>query len=463
MNYEPEQIIAEAPPSKRYVRGKRHPGEKWHYYKILNEDGSYVENLVEVLNDLTETGIKDLDLSGKDLVALPPSDFLTEFDAINLSDNPRLQFSERNVVAELMANFGTHFNLRNTPFETTDFSNDITNVEDYVKRFQALRKVYRKLNLKGFEWLEMCGNVDTTKEEFAAYLIGVQYLTPDEAEILLSSKEITVRSLCKTIASEYSRSRDTSRCNYVDAELAELQGVLIIEDQYKNEMYCFSPEEIITYTPRNKNVMFNPYTRTYVSEYDQQRIAEFMNNFSTNKVLYNPSTPINYLTRTTFFKKLHEQGKMTTIVIDLDHTLINSAMFFPPSNTSNPHFTIMNGQVFTYIRPYAIEFLRYVNSVAYEVIIWSAGTKGYVEEIRDNLCKISGIHKIAAISRNLFNTSIKDVLHLYDKYKYDIDLANVLFIDDIPENVRGVPRNRIWSIKKFFLHDSNDTELMIPE
>jgi hypothetical protein len=353
-----------------------------------------------------------LSLKGTGLTSIPYDAILDgNYTAVDLSDNPDIDPLEITNLQDLSVNYGIHFNLQNTPFQDYDFG------DDYYTTFKMLRR-----------------------DEILRSQLRNKY-TPSST---LSSL-VDLQKKCD---------------GNVDTFLAELSGESVFiytepkgDGSFDRVKFCFTSHELQMYiSPKNGRIL-NPYTNRYFSETETENAKKFIDS--------NPSripSSRAYLTKEKFLRKL---TRNTTVFIDLDHTLINSSLI--KSTTTNEYFE--NGEYYTYIRPYAIEFLKFVFERCKRIVIWSAGTKGYVERIRDELCKRADIPRasIIAIYRELFNTTNKNVLRWIEEYDLVgmISPKDVLFIDDVPENIFGIPYNKIYRITPFNLHHTRDTELRL--
>lgn len=116
---------------------------------------------------------------------------------------------------------------------------------------------------------------------------------------------------------------------------------------------------------------------------------------------------------------------MSTIVLDMDLTLINSE--------HNVGHTTADPNIKYEMRPHLREFLEGVNELFDNVIIWSAGTHRYVNTIIDDVYSRLRIPRPTAVfarefCRYMSNGFVKPLIDL--KQFIDIDLAKTFFVDD---------------------------------
>lgn len=218
-------------------------------------------------------------------------------------------------------------------------------------------------------------------------------------------------------------------------------------------------------------------------------------------------------------KELVDFSQVTTIVLDLDSTLV-----FTPNQEDMDEIKHLFNRVdivqelkrtgyvqmlddtnYTFLRPYVLEFLRFCHENFDNVIIWSAGTKPYVEMIVNILYRLLNVssfrptmiltqgscrvyeknipdlrllldnmqlslmqtregnvsrdtdlilylinREIERIQSGMLYKNIKD-LQLYAEMKgIQVNLDQTFMIDDISENFRDNPRNGIV-VKEFNL------------
>jgi hypothetical protein len=177
---------------------------------------------------------------------------------------------------------------------------------------------------------------------------------------------------------------------------------------------------------------------------------------------------------------LSEKKEMTrtgVLILDLDNTLIHSIEPNPSDSDDKeylenaekrgdkPAFQISSGNgSFTYDvykRPYVDDFLRYACSNFDMVIVWSAGTKRYVELIVEKLFEDAGLpptkpdmvlSKMDCDKINNGEDIRKNVNTVRNKFyragmKYNHN--EILFVDDIPERITNLACKNIYEIPAY--------------
>lgn len=127
----------------------------------------------------------------------------------------------------------------------------------------------------------------------------------------------------------------------------------------------------------------------------------------------------------------------TTIILDLDHTLIHSVK--PEKDViQNQDFTFtLEGDVKynLYKRPYLHEFIKFCFEYFDRVIIWSAGTQDYVDMIVAN-CHFEELKTknfFRVITRNTYDMKRKNVEYIMEHR--DLAKSKVYFVDDIIDRI----------------------------
>lgn len=118
------------------------------------------------------------------------------------------------------------------------------------------------------------------------------------------------------------------------------------------------------------------------------------------------------------------------IVLDVDHTLVDAVK----TNLGPPDESlcyIISNNYYVYLRPHVHEFIDYCFFVTPYVIIWSAGTQSYIEDIIKFLLDTYSFYRI--ITRSTYDTIQKNVdLLLTDNI---VKSSLIIFIDDKPERI----------------------------
>lgn len=161
------------------------------------------------------------------------------------------------------------------------------------------------------------------------------------------------------------------------------------------------------------------------------------------------------------------------IILDLDNTLIHS---LEPKSENDPHdqptidyvkkkfhispdFTV-DGKSYSYAvykRPYVDDFLKYATKTFDYVVIWSAGTKRYVELIVEKLFKMAKLPQpFMVLTRDDCKKTDEGcrknmpiLRRKLAKKGIQYDHNKILFIDDLPYKIKGLSQSRIYEIKSF--------------
>nr|QBK89146.1 MAG: ctd-like phosphatase [Mimivirus LCMiAC02] len=144
------------------------------------------------------------------------------------------------------------------------------------------------------------------------------------------------------------------------------------------------------------------------------------------------------------------------IILDIDHTLVHSKRISPTIKFGElGDFNVCNNMYSTYKRPYVDKFIKWCFNNFDGVIVWSAGTKGYVDNVVKYLFKT---HKpIIILTRK--NCSINCNRYYKDVSTLDVTLKNVcinpntskiFFIDDLPHRIKNLNSQYIIPIKPYW-------------
>lgn len=144
-----------------------------------------------------------------------------------------------------------------------------------------------------------------------------------------------------------------------------------------------------------------------------------------------------------------------TIILDLDNTLIHAV---DPTELHVETSDIISmgvqvGAYLVFIRPHCIPFLEHCFRTYKKVILWSMGTRAYVEDIL-NLIKVNhNIEFHEVYTRDEFPKS-KNVALL------DVSQHRTLFLDDIPSRIINLADQNVIEAIPFYYQDSlTDTYL----
>lgn len=146
------------------------------------------------------------------------------------------------------------------------------------------------------------------------------------------------------------------------------------------------------------------------------------------------------------------------IILDVDHTLVH-AKSKSNHKPKNDLCYIESKDWYVYLRPHLYDFLDNCFKITPYVILWSAGTELYIDDILNFLQPTHKFYR--TITRSLYDTVDKNVdLLLTDDV---IKQSMVIFIDDIVERIKYTADNVIvLEIKKYEYKDTdNELENMI--
>ena len=127
-----------------------------------------------------------------------------------------------------------------------------------------------------------------------------------------------------------------------------------------------------------------------------------------------------------------------TIVLDLDETLIYSEIYpiwdntdeedLNHSNFVNFDFTILNQNYYIYKRPYLDIFIKHIFDNYENIIIWTASTKDYAQEICKKIFEDKHYKLLTRLDCELIsNKYIKDIEKIGLKQEHTITLDDRLY------------------------------------
>jgi len=180
-----------------------------------------------------------------------------------------------------------------------------------------------------------------------------------------------------------------------------------------------------------KYTKFHKICIDLLDEFEDTRLED-LGNLVIHHILYNKTNKVdenfileNHVSNTSPYLPEKESDKLYTLVLDLDETLIH-------------YFVTPNGGTF-FVRPGAHEFLREL-SKHYEIVIFTAGTKEYADDI---LNLIEKDNKYFAYRLYRSHTAIVDDYTLKDLNDLGRDVTKTIIIDNIGNNFRNLPNNGI--------------------
>lgn len=118
------------------------------------------------------------------------------------------------------------------------------------------------------------------------------------------------------------------------------------------------------------------------------------------------------------------------IILDVDQTLID-AVHTKHGEPDQSLCYIKAGTYYVYLRPHILEFIDFCFAQTPFVIIWSAGTEDYINDVINFLLNIYQFYRV--ITRTTYDTTNKNVdLLLTDDI---IKSSFILFVDDKPHRI----------------------------
>ena len=154
-------------------------------------------------------------------------------------------------------------------------------------------------------------------------------------------------------------------------------------------------------------------------------------------------TPLDFLNR--------YLNPINTIVLDLDNTLIYSrSPSEKPKGIASPkrirYFSTLGYDVA--MRPGLIAFLNFIRKRFTKVIVWSAGTRKYVNSIVENIFSKAGYMPDAVLTRDDCEQLKEEQVYTKPLYKlvemgHVKSLDDVVLVDDLATNFAPNPSNGI--------------------
>lgn len=148
-----------------------------------------------------------------------------------------------------------------------------------------------------------------------------------------------------------------------------------------------------------------------------------------------------------------------TIILDLDHTLIHAV-----NSSQTLGQTLFNGNptveiwqtpnYHVYVRPHCQSFLNYCFGHYKKVILWSMGSRPYVERILQEMLQHYGVTFHEVYTRNEFPDS-KNLSMI------DVNTNRTLFLDDVPTRICNLSDQNIIEVPPFYSQNiDTDTYLL---
>ena len=129
---------------------------------------------------------------------------------------------------------------------------------------------------------------------------------------------------------------------------------------------------------------------------------------------------------------------MAGIVFDLDHTLVHTHSECLPGFDT---FEIDEGIV--HVRPHALELLRYVIKSRLRLVVWTAGTSSYANEVVTGLWALMGLRSnVGVLVRSRDHTTGKALVKDIAGLRRELKVSLLLLVDDDPRHVYYMESNR---------------------
>lgn len=148
-----------------------------------------------------------------------------------------------------------------------------------------------------------------------------------------------------------------------------------------------------------------------------------------------------------------------TIILDLDHTLIHAVPY--GYNQASPNIQSFSEveiwrtpNYLVYVRPHCQSFLNYCFGHYNKVILWSMGSRPYVERILQEMFQHYGVTFHEVYTRNEFPDS-KNLSMI------DVNTNRTLFLDDVPTRICNLSNQNIIEAPPFYSQNiDTDTYLL---
>lgn len=134
-----------------------------------------------------------------------------------------------------------------------------------------------------------------------------------------------------------------------------------------------------------------------------------------------------------------------TIILDLDHTLLHAVdpCDLPRDMKDYASFRIPGS--FVFLRPHLFAFLEYCFGKYKKVILWSMGSRSYVESVLTELAKMEiFFHEVW--TRDEFPLG-KDVSAI------SVNRNRTLFLDDITDRIQNLHSENIIEARPYYYSD----------
>ena len=304
--------------------------------------------------------------------------------------------------------------------------------------------IYKELSNNKYKDLDFISSLNSLYTNNVEYIIKSNLSNNDILNLILKNYDTSVELFIKAL--------NSNRNNCLEEVSSSLKNLLLNLNQ-KDLIYhidiCLNT---FLYTILEKNIS--------KAKLNREKNNTNQNEKSLNCVPYLP--PLS--------QELKQKYNYT-VVIDIDETLghfiqneistkyFNNYGYIFDDNTNKILFKSNNKNkikvgIFL-IRPYADYFLKKLNNLFFEIVIFSAGTKEYCDKVLDILDINNNIIKYRLYRSHL---SLRNINHdVKDLSLLGRDLSKVIMIDNFSENYKlqqdnGLPINS-W------IGDTNDTSL----
>nr|QBK88639.1 MAG: ctd-like phosphatase [Mimivirus LCMiAC01] len=147
------------------------------------------------------------------------------------------------------------------------------------------------------------------------------------------------------------------------------------------------------------------------------------------------------------------------IILDIDHTLIHSKRIDPTIKFGEfGDFNICDNEYTIYKRPYVDKFIEWCFNNFNGILVWSAGTKIYVDNVVKYLFK-SPLKPIMILTRKNCSINYSNNRYYKDFSTLDATLKNLgispntskmFFVDDLPHRIKNLNSQYIIPIKPYW-------------
>lgn len=157
-----------------------------------------------------------------------------------------------------------------------------------------------------------------------------------------------------------------------------------------------------------------------------------------------------------------------TVMVDMDHTLIESV--FP----DDPRYSSSTGKIIHHddskydfkvnIRPGAPKMVQEIVSLGYNYVLWSAGTHKYVHSVMEHFSEVAGVKPSKIYTREDMVPVETDKESVFgNKFKSNttmgVDMKNLLIIEDDPTLVNPHEHGRVIKVRKWKFEMTSDDEM----